>query len=397
MAEWEGERPREPRARDPLMNLIFVIFVNRVSTGTVNDHGHMIAARGDTRPPTHSSTRLFFQQQEGSRRSGGNENTMSIIALLAPRVSAATVFAPRHWERLSELGAVIDARFEQQASDVFDRLGEAEAIVSTWGMPAVDDAFLSVAPRLRGIFYAAGSVKGFVTPALWERGIIVSSAAPMNAVPVAEYTLAVILLANKRFWTVMQHPRREVPVPGNYRRTVGIIGASMVGREVLRLLRQTDLDVLLYDPFVDAADAEAQGAKKVELPELMAASDVVSLHAPNLPSLRHMINGELLALMRDGATFINTARGALVDETALLVELQSGRLYAVLDVTDPEPPAAGSPFYTLPNVIYTPHIAGSMQGECHRMADFAIDELERCLAGQPLRNAVQAEMMARLA
>ncbi|MHB0937004.1 MAG: hydroxyacid dehydrogenase [Armatimonadota bacterium] len=326
---------------------------------------------------------------------------MVTIALLAPRSNADTVFAPRHWECLAELGTVIDARYEQRADEIFDRLGEAEAIVSTWGMPAVDETFLSIAPRLRGVFYAAGTVKGFVTPALWERGITVSSAAPMNAVPVAEYTLGVILLSNKRFWSAMRHPRREADqqhgVPGNYRRTVGIIGASMVGREVLRLLRATDLEVLLYDPFVDAAEAEALGAKKVELPALMAASDVVSLHAPNLPALRHMINGELLALMRDGATFINTARGALVDEAALLTELHSGRLYAVLDVTDPEPPAAGSPLYTLPNVIYTPHIAGSMLQECHRMADFAIDELERFLAGQPLVNAVRAEAMERLA
>lgn len=325
---------------------------------------------------------------------------MTTIALLAPRASAEIVFAPRHWERLSTFGTVIDARFEQQASEVFDRLGEAEAIVSTWGMPVMDDAFLAAAPRLRAVCYAAGSVKGFITPALYERGITVSSAAPMNAVPVAEYTLGVILLSNKRFWSVMSHARGEVgelTVPGNYRRTVGIIGASMVGREVLRLLRATELEVLLYDPFVDAAEAERLGAKKVELPELMASSDVVSLHAPNLPALRHMINGELLALMRDGATFINTARGALVDEAALLAELQSGRIFAVLDVTDPEPPAAGSPLYTLPNVIYTPHIAGSMLQECHRMADFAIDELERFLAGQPLSNAVQAEALGRLA
>jgi len=325
---------------------------------------------------------------------------MTTIALLAPRANAEKVFAPRHWERLAVLGALIDARFEAQASEVFDRLGEVEIIVSTWGMPAADELFLARAPGLRGIFYAAGSVKGFVTPALWERGIAVSSAAPMNAVPVAEYTVAVILLANKRCWTYMRHTRADAgvaEVPGNYRRAVGIIGASMVGREVIRLLRHTDLSILLYDPFVDAGEAASLGARKVELPELMAASDVVSLHAPNLPELRHMIDGELLAKMKDGATFINTARGALVDEAALLPELRTGRLYAVLDVTDPEPPAAGSPLYTLPNVIYTPHIAGSMDAECERMADFAIDELERFLAGQPLRNPIRPEALSRLA
>jgi len=325
---------------------------------------------------------------------------MTTIALLAPRSNAATVFAPRHWERLATLGMVIDARFETRAGEVLDRLNEAEVIVSTWGMPAVDAAFLARTPRLRAICYAAGSVKAFVTPALWERGIAVSSAAPMNAVPVAEYTLAVILLANKRFWNFMHHTRAEAGVPeapGNYRRVVGVIGASMVGREVIRLLHHTDLSIFLYDPFVDEDEAAGLGARKVELPELMAASDVVSLHAPNLPELRHMIDGEMLARVKDGATFINTARGALVDEAALLAELRTGRLYAVLDVTDPEPPAADSPFYTLPNVVYTPHIAGSMDAECERMADFAIDELERFLARRPLRNSIRPEVLSRLA
>ncbi len=326
---------------------------------------------------------------------------MTTLALLAPRGTAETVFAPRHWERLATFGTVVDARYAQQASEVFDRLTEVEIIVSTWGMPVLDAALLDRVPRLRAVCYGAGSVKGFVTPEVWRRGITVSSAAPMNAVPVAEYTLAMILLAHKRCWEVMRKPGRQAspahPVPGNYRRTVGLISASMVGREVIRLLKVTDLRVLLYDPFVDTAEAARLGVEKVELPALMAESDVVSLHAPNLPELRGMINGELLALIRDGATFINTARGALVDEPALLAELQSGRIYAILDVTDPEPPVPGSPLYILPNVIYTPHIAGSMAEECHRMADFALDECARYLAGEPLKNAIRAEELVKLA
>ncbi len=326
---------------------------------------------------------------------------MPTIALFAPHETADTVFASRHFERLASLGTLRDVRFVHCADETSAQLADVEYLVSTWGMPVTDEAFLSMAPALRGIFYAAGSVKGFVTPALWERGIVLSSSAPANATPVAEYTVAVILLSNKRFWTVMRHTWEEVAipreVPGNYRRTVGLISASMVGREVIRLLRGLDLTVLLYDPFVDEAEAGRLGVTKVTLPELMAASDVVSLHAPNLPELRHMINADLLARMRDGATFINTARGALVDEAALLAELQSGRLYAVLDVTDPEPPPSGSPFYSLPNVIYTPHIAGSMSQECHRMADFAIDELERCLTGVPLRNRIDPAVLTVLA
>ena len=171
----------------------------------------------------------------------------------------------------------------------------------------------------------------------------------------------------------------------------------MVGRAVLRLLRSYNFTVLLSDPMIDVEEAASLGAVKVSLPELMERSDVVSLHAPNLPSLRGMINAEMLALMPDGATFINTARGALVDEAALLAELQRGRLYAVLDVTDPEPPVPGSPFYTLPNVIYTPHIAGCLGKECEGMADFAIAELQRYLRQEPLLNQVREASLATLA
>ncbi|MHB9026387.1 MAG: hydroxyacid dehydrogenase [Armatimonadota bacterium] len=325
---------------------------------------------------------------------------MPSFALFAPSTVARLVFVARHYERLAALGTLVDARFGDDAGEMLPLLSDVEIIISTWGMPRVDEQFLARAPQLRGIFYAAGTVKNFVTPALWERGITVSSAAPANAVPVAEYTVAVIILANKRFWQAMRHTRDEaniIEAPGNYRRTVGIIGASLVGRETLRLLRGYDLDVLLYDPFVTEAEARQFGAAKVELADLMTSADVVSLHAPNLPELRHMINAAQLARMKDGATFINTARGALVDEAALLAELQRGRLYAVLDVTDPEPPVSGSPLYSLPNVIYTPHIAGSMDGECHRMADFAIDEAERFLRGESLRNAIRPDALATMA
>ena len=321
---------------------------------------------------------------------------MPVIALLAPKQRSETVFVQRHFDRLRTIGMLVDARFADGANEVLDRLSDVECVLSTWGMPKLDESLLARMPRLRAVFYGAGSVKEFVTPAMWARGIVVSSSAMANAVGVAEYTVAVIMLSNKRFWAMMRSSRHVV-VPGNYRRTVGIIGASLVGREVIRRLKGTDLDLLLYDPFVDSAEAARLGVKKTELPELMSASDVVSLHAPNLPGLRHMINAGLLARMRDGATFINTARGALLDEKALMAELQSGRLFAVLDVSDPEPPVADSPLFSMPNVIFTPHIAGAMGQECQRLADFAIDELERFLAGQPLQNPVTREVLDKLA
>jgi phosphoglycerate dehydrogenase-like enzyme len=171
---------------------------------------------------------------------------------------------------------------------------------------------------------------------------------------------------------------------GNYRRNVGIVGASRIGRRVIELLKPFDYRLLLADPTLDAAEAAGLETEKVDLDELMRQADVVSLHAPSLPSTRHMIDARRLSLMKDGATLINTARGILIDEAALLSALKTGRIDAVLDVTDPEIPEAGSAFYDLPNVFLTPHIAGAIGLERARLGEMAVDEVERFVTGQPL-------------
>ncbi|POX55638.1 hydroxyacid dehydrogenase [Streptomyces sp. Ru71] len=276
-------------------------------------------------------------------------------------------------------------------------LHETEVIVSSWGCPPLTAEVLAAAPRLRAVVHAAGSVKHHITEACWERGIQVTSAAWANALPVAEYTVALILLANKRLLRIRDdYRRRRAPhdwqgayaEAGNYRRTVGIVGASRIGRRVLELLRPHDLDLLLHDPYVPPAEAAALGARSVGLDELCAASDVVSVHAPELPETRHLIDAGRLALMHTGATLINTSRGSLIDQDALTEELTAGRLDAVLDVTVPEVLPPDSPLYDLPNVLLTPHIAGSLGNELHRMAAAAADELDRYTAGLPFAHPV---------
>ncbi|MFJ8159653.1 hydroxyacid dehydrogenase [Streptomyces sp. NPDC096136] len=293
--------------------------------------------------------------------------------------------------------------FARQDPALNGRLARVEVLFTGWGCPALDADALRRMPRLRAVVHAAGSVKRHVTEACWERGLLVSSAAAANALPVAEYTLAAILFANKRVLEAAHayrtargpvDPLGRYPTAGNYGRTVGLVGASRVGRRVLELLRPFDLRVLVYDPYADPAELAALGGEAGGLDELLGRSHVVSLHAPELPGTRRLLDASRLALMPDGATLINTARGSLVDTQALTRELVTGRLHAVLDHTEPEVLPAGSPLYDLPNVLLTPHVAGSLGGELDRLAVTAVEELERYARGVGFRYPVDPDRLA---
>ncbi|MFJ8254131.1 hydroxyacid dehydrogenase [Streptomyces sp. NPDC094466] len=285
-------------------------------------------------------------------------------------------------------------------------LDAAEVLFTHWGSPVLTEESLRRMPRLRAVVHAAGSVKHHVTEAVWERGITVSSAAAANALSVAEFTLAAILFANKRVLDsahLYRETRGRVDLlpyldgHGNYRRTVGIVGASRTGRRVVELLRPFDFEVLVYDPYLTGSEADELGVGLVTLDELVRCSHVVSIHAPQLPETRHMFDARRLALLRDGATLINTARGSLVDTGALSAQLATGRIHAVIDVTDPEIMPAGSPLYDLPNVLLTPHVAGSLGNELDRMAHCAIDEVGRYAKGLPFLYGVGPDELARSA
>ena len=284
-------------------------------------------------------------------------------------------------------------------------LARTEVLITAWGAPVLDRAALALLPRLRAVVHAAGSVKHHLVPDFWLAGIPASSAADANALPVAEYTLAMILLANKAVLPLAAAYREEpsidvlagFPDIGNYHKRVGIIGASRIGRRVIELLRPFDLEVAVSDPYLTPGEAERLGVLRLELDELVRTSDVVSVHAPDLPETRHLMDARRLGLMRDGATLINTARGALVDQDALVAEVSTGRLNAVLDVTVPERLPIDSPLLGLPNVIVTPHMAGSLGTELRRMGDCAVDEVHRLAAGLGLRHPVLAEQLDRTA
>ena len=263
------------------------------------------------------------------------------------------------------------------------RFADVEVIFSTWGMPKFTEEELRTAlPSLRAVFYAAGSVQAFAREHL-NRGVRVFSAWASNAVPVAEYTVAQIILANKGFYQscrIMSGGDQKTAkayfhnMPGNYGARIGIIGAGMIGKMVLCRLRDYRLETVTYDPFLSEEAAAELGTKKITLEELFATCSVISNHVANRPATVGMLHYDLFSRMSETATFINTGRGAQVVEADLIRALsECPTRTAVLDVTMPEPPVAGSPFYTLPNVFLTPHIAGSAGDEVARMAEQMAD------------------------
>jgi phosphoglycerate dehydrogenase-like enzyme len=284
------------------------------------------------------------------------------------------------------------------------RLRTAEVLITSWGCPLLDAGTVAAAPELRAVLHAAGSVRAHVTDAVFDRGILVTTAADANAEPVARYTLAAILWSLKRVpflaaqarhrhwdgWAYADPRRSEL---SGIARTVALVGFSRIGRRVVALLGSfPDIRVLVVDPVADPAEITRAGAEPAPLGEAIRRADVLSLHAPLLPETRRMIGVAELSALPPGATLINTARGELIDPAALEMACLSG-LQAVLDVTDPEPLPPGSPLYELPNVVLTPHVAGSLGAETRLMTASALTELERYAAGLPPLTSVTAESL----
>jgi phosphoglycerate dehydrogenase-like enzyme len=282
---------------------------------------------------------------------------------------------------------------------------EVDVLVTAWGGPQLTEPILDQAPRLKLVLYGAGSVRSIVTPESWARGVRVTTANAVIAESVAEFTLAQVLYALKHGWRYVLGARagasslpRATNEPGANGSVVGLISLGATGRATARLLARHDLVLQAYDPFVDPSVASSLGVRLVSLEELFATSDVVSLHAPVVDETRKIVDTSLLSAMKSDATLINTARGALIDEDALIATLQDRPdLFAVLDVTDPEPPVPGSPLFSLPNVVVTPHLAGTLNTERRRQGRLMAEELARYVAGEPLQHEIFESGQARSA
>ena len=328
-----------------------------------------------------------------------------VVAITIGQSHYRRMMSQEAWDALAAFARVVHHPGPEPASkdDLLALLPDADGCLTSWGVACLDADVIAAAPRLQVMAHMGSSVARFVSEALWQRGLRVTTAAPVLARDVAVTTLGLMIVGLKRIWPLGQLVRqggwRESPYwPSRelYGKTVGIIGASHVGRHVIELLRPFGTRILLYDPYVSEDGAARLGVTKADLEDLLSQADVVTLHAPAKQETYHLLDAGRLALMKDDALLINTARGTLIDEPALVSELRKGRFFAFLDVTDPEPPAVTSPLRKLDNVVVTPHLAGCIE-DCGRMGEMAVEELRRYFAGEPPLYQVTRDMLSRIA
>jgi len=318
---------------------------------------------------------------------------VTIILDVMPEGTYRRMMTPELETELQSLGEVISCRNARNLSE--EEYGaeweQADAVLSGWGVRPPTKSILDRASRLKVISHTAGSIRMFPRFAI-EKGIIITSARNAIARSVAEYCLMnTLILLRKHLYDVDAKPARkeftslEQTKPYSrtlYGKTVGLVGLGAIGRYFRALLAPFGCPVLVYDPYLTAEDAAQQSVTQVDLEYLLQNSDVVSLHAPEIPSTHNLIGQRELALLREESVLLNSARGRLVDTAALTAAMQSRRLYAAIDVTEPEPLPADHPLRNLPNVLFTPHIAGPAEDELPNLTRTALADMSRVLRGE---------------
>lgn len=333
-------------------------------------------------------------------------NTRKIL-YLPPTGLSADILSPKAIELLESLGTVVWNKLERNytSDELLELISGAEVVITSWGSPNITDEHLAEAPDLKIVGHAAGTVKTRLAPAGHERGIVLLSAADVIAESVAEYTLWAMLSGQRNLYRYEQLMKVERGWKSAneqyshclYGKKVGIVSASMVGRRVINLLKPFGCDVMIYDPYLDAAGADRLGVRTVSLAEVFAGPDIVSIHAPSTPETKGMITAAHFQSIRDGALFINTARTWVLDQDALVAELQRGRFNAYIDVFDQEPLPPEHPIRDLDNVFLTPHVSGHTIETRMRLVEEIVRDIHRFYNDEPMHLAVSYERLKIMA
>lgn len=326
-------------------------------------------------------------------------------ALIFKKSAVSRLFTEKAIQELADLGEVVIHDSDDLSPEaVKATIADADIAITSWGNTTLTEDILDAAPNLKLVMHAAGSVKPVVSDVMWDRGIRIAASTKPLGIGVAETALGFAISASKNFYQVNEDIHNggwndhRSSVKELYEITVGVISAGFVGRHFIKLMNNFGVEILVYDPYITEEKAAALGAKKAELKDLLNKSDIVSIHAPNIPATNNMFNAETLTWMKKDAVLINTARGAIIDEKALYEHMAAGNLkYACLDVFNPEPPAVDNPLRTLKNVILTPHLAGLATNGLLRIGAHAVEEIQRFLNGERLECEVTKDMLATMA
>lgn len=331
---------------------------------------------------------------------------MEKIALLVSKELQKTVFGEKYFERMRKLGElkIYDADSFDDAEYVLSFVKGATVIVTSWGSPKIEREILDACPDLKAVMHAAGSIKPIISDEFVARRIRITNSAVAIGEGVAETALGFAISACKGFYQLNSDTESGIwrenatdVVIDFYDINIGVISGGYVGRHMVKLLKNFHVNIFMYDPTLSADEISEIGATKLELNELLSTCDVVSIHAPSIPATDNMLNKDNLCLMKDKAVLINTARGSVINEQDLIDELKKGRLFACIDVTEPEPPTPENELRTLKNVILTPHIAGTTTNGLRRIALHVCEELEKLVNGEKMRTEVNLDNLGSIA
>ena len=330
------------------------------------------------------------------------------ISLFVTKRLVDGIFGEKYFARLRKYGdlAIYDRDDFEDRAYALDFVKGSDIIITSWGTPAIDKEIIDLCPDLKGVFHAAGTIKPIMSDELLaRRDIRLTASAIAIGEGVAESALAFAISACKGAFTMPRHTRagewnahNADEVIDFYDIKVGIISAGFVGRHMIKLLHNFHVDVLVYDPTLTKEQIAELGAEKRELNELLAESDVISIHSPDIPQTRHIINKDNIGLLKDRVVIVNTARGTIFDEPYLIERLKEKKgMFACIDITEVEPPAADNELRFLDNVNLTPHLAGTANNGRRRIALHICEETDRFFAGEKMRTEVDRDMLSKMA
>jgi phosphoglycerate dehydrogenase-like enzyme len=335
----------------------------------------------------------------------GGTSAPTVVAVVSAELFAE-FFTAEDAERLRAAAAALGGAFVRVDRLADAALEDARVVITSWGVGPFDEAVLATLPKLELVAHTGATIKPFATDALFDRGVRVTQAGAGMARSVAEVSLTFTLALLHRVPEMHDALRagdgwHDAETVGVQHEILGapiaVIGASRTGRAYLELIRALGAEPLLVDPTLDPEAAAALGAELVPLDDALRRAQIVAVHAPTLPETHHLIGQRELALMRDGAGLVNTARSWLVDEAALIAELRSGRISAAIDVFDEEPLPADDPLRSAPRVLLTPHrAAGTREGRL-RQGRIVADELDAFVAGVPLAHTIDRAQLSSMA